>query len=555
MLAAGLLAAILPGRLFAQGPIQLRDVTGQTGITFVHTDGGAGMRSIMEAMSAGVATFDYDGDGLIDVYFVNGAPLKGTKVVGPPPKNALYRNLGSFRFEEVTDKAGAGDTGHGLGVAVADYDNDGYPDIYVSNFGSNVLYRNNGDGTFREVTRAAGVDRGNKVGAGVCFLDVDGDGNLDLYVGNYVKFSYETHVLHWLQGQPVYPSPLDHTPDLGNLFRNHGDGTFRDVSKESGIGLHAGTGMGVVSADYDNDGDTDIYVGNDVMPNFLFQNDGSGHFEEVGVPSGVAYDAVGAPQGSMGTDFGDYDNDGWLDLVVTAYGNEMPALYHNLGNGLFEDVARETGVGAPTFPHVKWGDGWVDFDNDGLRDLYIACGDLDENVHLRKDTTAYRLPNILLRNMGNGRFVDVSRQSGDGMAVRASSRGVAFDDLDNDGDVDVVVLNSRDKPTILRNMLYELGSKNHWLQVRLRGVKANRDGVGARVRVVAGDLVQIDEVHSGRGYQSHWGSRLHFGLGSRDRIDRVEVHWIGGGTDVVEDVKVDQLLTVTEGRPPATPRR
>jgi hypothetical protein len=249
----------------------------------------------------------------------------------------------------------------------------------------------------------------------------------------------------------------------------------------------------------------------------------------------------------MGTDFGDYDNDGWLDLVVTAYGNEMPALYHNLGNGLFEDVARETGVGAPTLPHVKWGDGWVDFDNDGYRDLYIACGDLDDNVHLRKDTTAYRLPNILLRNVGSGRFVDVSRQSGDGMAVRASSRGVAFDDLDNDGDVDVVVLNSREKPTILRNMLYELGSKNHWLQVQLRGVKTSRDGVGARVKVVAGDLTLVDEVHSGRGYQSHWGSRLYFGLGGRDRVDRIEVRWLGGGVDVLEHVVADQLLSIPEG--------
>ena len=554
LIASSLFLACALGGASAQSPIQLHDATSQTGVTFRHTDGGSGMRYIMEAMSAGLATFDYDGDGLIDLYFLNGAPLKGTKVDGPPPKNALYRNLGSFRFEEVTDKAGVGDTGHGLGVAVGDYDNDGNPDLYVNNFGPNVLYHNNGDGTFREVTRAAGVDHGNKVGAGVCFLDVDGDGDLDLYVGNYVKFSYQTHVLHWLKGQPVYPSPLDHTPETGNLFRNNGDGTFRDVSRESGIGLHAGTNMGVVCADYDNDGDTDIYVGNDVMPNFLFQNDGRGHFEEVGVLSGVAYDAMGSPQGSMGTDFGDYDNDGWLDLFVTAYGNEMPALYHNLGNGLFEDVARETGVGAPTFPHVKWGHGWVDFDNDGHRDLYIACGDLDDNVQLRKDTTSYRLPNILLRNAGNGRFVDVSRQSGDGMAVRASSRGVAFDDLDNDGDVDVIVLNSRDKPTILRNMLYERGGKNHWLHVRLRGVKSNRDGVGARVRLVAGDLVQIDEVHSGRGFQSHWGSRLYFGLGSRDRIDRVEVRWPGGGTDAVEDVKVDRLLTITEGHPPATPR-
>jgi hypothetical protein len=249
----------------------------------------------------------------------------------------------------------------------------------------------------------------------------------------------------------------------------------------------------------------------------------------------------------MAPDFADYDNDGRLDLFVTAYGGEVATLYRNLGGGLFDDVTRQTGAGGPTFPHVKWGHGLVDFDNDGYRDIFIACGDLDDNIELRKDTTSYRLPKFLMRNTGDGRFVDVSKQSGDGLLVSTSARGVAFDDLDNDGDVDVVIFNSRERPTILRNMLCELGSKNHWLQVRLRGAKTNRDGVGARVRVVSGDLTQIDEVHSGRSYQSHFGTRLYFGLGQRGRVDRVEVRWIGGGTDVLENVSADQLLTITEG--------
>jgi hypothetical protein len=246
----------------------------------------------------------------------------------------------------------------------------------------------------------------------------------------------------------------------------------------------------------------------------------------------------------MGTDFADYDNDGWLDLLVTSYGKEMPALYHNLGNGLFEDVARQTGVGAPTFPHVKWGHGFVDFDNDGARDLYIACGDLDDNVQQRNDATAYALPNVLLRNDGRGTFRDVSRTSGDGMEVRASSRGVAFDDLDADGRVDVVVLNSRSEPTILQNAS---PGDNRWFEIQLRGVASNRDGVGARVTVSSGDLVQIDEVHSGRSYQSHFGMRLHFGLAQHQRIDKIEVRWIGGGTDVIEDIAANQRVTIVEG--------
>ena len=546
---AGALCALLSAAR-AESPIQLRDVTPQTGITFVHSHGGCGARFIMEAMSAGLVLFDYDGDGDDDVYFLSGAPLKGSKA-DRPSTNALYRNDGAFHFTDVSTEAGVADTGYALGATAGDYDNDGDLDLYVNNFGPNVLYRNNGDGTFTDVTRQAGVANGNRVAAGVCFLDFDADGNLDLFVANYVKFSYESHVPHFLMGLPCYPSPLDHTPEPDVLYKNQGDGTFADVSEESHIALGAGTGMGMVCCDYDADGDTDIFVGNDVMPNFLFQNDGTGKFTEVGAISGVAYDIAGIPHGSMGPDFADFDNDGLLDLFVTSYGGELSTLYRNLGGGFFEDATRQTGAGASTFPHVTWGHGFADFDNDGYRDLFIACGDLDDNVALRKDTTAYELPNILMRNTGDGRFVDVSSESGDGMKVKRSSRGAAFGDLDNDGRVDVVVLNSRAEPTVLRN---ESPGAGHWLQVDLRGKRSNRFGVGSQVKVVAGDLTLVDEVHSGRSYQSHFGMRLHFGLGTHRRIDRLEVRWLGGNTDVLADVAADQIVALKEGDSPPPPR-
>jgi hypothetical protein len=403
-----------------QSPIVLRNVTPETGIRFRHNDGSSGRRYIAENMTAGLALFDYNGDGRIDVYLLNGAPLPGADVP-VAPRNALYRNDGSWRFTDVTDEAGVGDRGHGLGA---------------------------------------------------------------------------------------------------------------------------------VAADYDNDGDTDLFVCNDVMGNFLFENDGNGEFEEVGLIAGVAYNYSGTWLGSMGVDCGDYDNDGLLDFFMTDYQAEMPALYRNSGQGFFEDVTLEARAGINAFPHVNWGTAFVDFDNDGDRDLFIACGHLQDNIELRDDTTAYRARNILLLNTGDGRFDDVSETSGEGLDVVGSSRGAAFDDLDNDGDVDAVILNAREAPTVLRN---ESNNDHHWLQVRLQGTKTNRDGLGARVKVVAGDLVQIDEVHSGRGYQSHYGTRLHFGLGNRDSVDRIEVRWIGGGVDVHENVEVDRLLTVTEGGSPLSP--
>jgi hypothetical protein len=460
--------------------------------------------------------------------------------------------LGDWRFQDVTEAAGVASTAFGMGIAVADYDNDGHPDIYLSNFGPNTLYHNNGDGTFSDVTPQAGVARGSRVGAGVCFLDIEGDGWLDLFVANYVQFSYSRHRPHQINGLLFYPGPLDHPAETNVVFRNLGDGTFRDVSGSSGVAAHAGTGMGVIACDYDDDNDTDVFVANDEMPNFLFRNDGRGHFEQLGVASGVAYNAAGLPQGSMGIECGDYDNDARLDFYLTSYQNEWATLFRNLGDGFFLDVTQPTGAGAGTLPHVTWGEGLVDFDNDGDRDLFIACGHTEDNIQQRDPSAAYRARPILLKNLlretGQARFVNVSDRCGDGLRVAGAGRGACFDDLDNDGDIDAVVFNSRGSPTVLRNMLHENHCRNHWLQVRLQGTKTNRDGAGARVRVVAGDLVQIDEVHHGRGYQSDWGRRLHFGLGPHDRVDRLEVRWIGGGREVWEKVPVDRLITLTEGQ-------
>ena len=523
--------------------IILTDVTKQTGITFKHTDGSSGNRYIVESVSSGLALFDYDRDGDIDIYFLNGSPLKGTKF-DKAPKNELYRNDGNWKFTNVTDRSGVGDTGFGLGVAVGDYDNDGDLDIYVNNYGPNVLYRNNGNGTFTDVTEQAGVVNGNKVGATTHFLDMEKDGDLDLFVSNYLDFTYENHLMRTSKGIPMYAGPMDFPGMPNDLFRNNGDGTFTDVSVASGIAEYKGWGMGGVCADYDNDGDTDVHIVNDVYGNFLFENDGTGKFNEIGLMAGLAYDLHGDDQGSMGVDCGDYDNDGLLDFYQTSYAQEMATLYKNSGDGMFQDVTMITGAGAGTLPHVTWGNSFVDFDNDGDRDIFVACGHLQDNVESFDNSAVTNARNVLLMNTGDGKFIDVSDQSGNGMEIKLRSRAAGFDDLDNDGDIDVVILNSRREPTILRN---DSPSKNHWLQVRLQGVKTNRDGVGAHVKVVAGDLTLLDEVHSGRGYQSHYGMRLHFGLGRRKRIDYIEVRWIGGGIDVFEDIAVDQLLTLTEG--------
>jgi hypothetical protein len=540
----------------SKSPIQLRDVTRESGVKFVHSDGSSGRRYIVETVASGLALFDYDVDGDIDIYFLSGTLLPGASK-DPPPRNALYRNDGGWKFTEVTAQAGVGSAGYGLGVCTGDYDNDGDPDIYLNNYGPNVLYQNNGNGTFTDATRAAGLELDNHFGAGACFLDADGDGDLDLFVANYVDFNLQRHHTSFMNGYPAYVGPLSYPPTTNHFYRNNGNGTFTEASVSSGVAGHSGSGMGVIVADYDNDGDSDLVVGNDLRANFVFQNDGAGRFKEGGLASGLAYDALGNVQGTMGVECADWNNDGWLDFYMTSYQRQLSTLYQNRGGILFEDVTRSTGAGTDTYAQVTWGTGLVDFDNDGHRDIFIACGHLLDNVELFDQTTSYEARNILLRNNRNGKFINVSDASGDGLLPKLSSRGAAFDDLDNDGDIDVVVLNSRRESSILRN---DSSPTNHWIQVQLRGTKTNRDGIGARVTVTAGDLTQIDEVHSGRSYQSDFGKRLQFGLGPRQKVDQVRVQWIGGGVDLIREPGVDRLVTIVEGshtQPVATdvPRR
>lgn len=539
-----LIASIRVKASEASGPIRFHEVTREAGIRFVHTDGSSGRRYIVETVASGLALLDFDGDGDEDIYFLNGAPLPG-KIMDPPPRNALYRNDGDWKFTDVTESAGVGDLGYGLGVCTGDYDNDGDEDIYINNFGTNVLYRNNGNGTFTDVARQAGVAVGNHVGAGACFLDMDGDGDLDLFVASYVGFTFENHRTSMMNGFPSYVGPLQYPPTSNHLFRNNGDGTFTDVTSDAGIGQLLSSGMGVVAADLDNDGDTDIVVANDLRPNWVLLNDGKGKFKEVGALIGLAYDSFGNVQGNMGVECADWNHDGWLDFYITTYQRQFTTLYQNNKGSYFDDVTRSTGAGNGTLPQVTWGAGVVDFDNDGHRDLFVACGHLIDNVEQFDDTTSYAARNIVLRNNGTGKFVNVSDQCGDGLLPKLSSRGAVFGDLDNDGDLDVVVMNTRREPTLLRN---DSVRSNHWIQIRLRGTQTNRDGIGARVTVVAGDLRQIDEVHSGRSYQSDFGKRLHFGLGNRKAVAEIRVQWLGGATEVFREMGTDRLVTIVERR-------
>ena len=545
-IAAIAVALAAPTFLFAQSaaecPIQLVDVTATTGITFRHMDGGSGLGYIVEGMTAGLATFDYDNDGLIDIFFLSGAPLKGT-VVDKPPRAALYRNNGNWTFTDVTDEAGVGNRGHGLGVTVGDYDNDGDQDLYVTNFGPSILYRNNGDRTFTDVTKEAGVANGNQVGAGASFFDMDADGDLDLYVGVYVNFTYENHVPIVIRGRRYQAGPQYYKPVPSTLFRNNGNGTFTDVSRESGIGASAGPSMASLAFDYDDDGDTDLFVCNDGQPNFLFQNDGRGSFKEVALLAGVAYDFFGKANSNMGVDCGDYDGDGRLDLFSTAYQSEMPVLYRNLGGGMFEDATSAARIAGELYAHVEWGTGLVDFDNDADLDLFVACGHFDRIEEI-DDRTSLKIANYLMLNTGGGKFKDVSKLAGSGLAPVESSRGAAFDDLDNDGDIDAVVLNSNAPPTILRN---ESKPANRWLQIELQGTKHNADGVGARVRVHAGGNVQVAEALAGRSYQGHFGTRLQFGLGAAEQVDKVEVRWLGKEFETFTQIGSNRLHKLKEG--------
>lgn len=523
--------------------ISFREAGFSSGIHFIHDDGSRGKRYLTETIASGLGLIDFDNDGDLDVYLLNGASIESPKRAGESPINALFRNDGKGIFTDVTKKGAAvGDPGYAMGCSVADFDNDGDEDIYVTNFGANCLLRNEGNGVFIDVAQQSGV-ADPAFGAGCSFLDFDRDGHLDLYVSNYLQFDPDSVTPCKHANIPVYCDPRSYPPEADRLYRNNGDGTFADVSEVSGIRRKISYGMGTVCSDFDGDGWTDIFVGNDVQGNFLWRNLGNGVFQEIGLLAGVAYDEFGDEQGTMGANVSDYDGDGQFDLIVTTYQDQSNTLYRNLGNNLFQDATIATGAGIGSIPLVTWGCGFADFDNDGRRELFIAAGHLQDTVERFNGLSTYKQRNLLLR-WRSGRFSEVGDQAGEALQVNESSRGSVFGDLDNDGDLDVVVQNARTRPTIMIN---ETVNDNHWTLLKLVGTKSNRSAVGAFARLRAGDLTLVDEVRAGRGYQSAEDLRLHFGLGRREKIDLLEIRWPSGKRETWKNLPTNRVLVLTEG--------
>lgn len=522
--------------------IQFVDITKSAAISFEHVSS-PDKRYIVESMSGGVAVLDYDNDGLLDIYFVNSLTVDVLKSNGKTT-SALYRNMGNGTFADVTSKAGVGDVGWGMGVAVGDYNNDGFDDLYVTCVGPNRLFKNNGNGTFSDVTKTAGVSD-PRWSTGASFVDYDNDGKLDLMVANYVAFDFQNLPefgkgrLCQYKGIPVQCGPRGLRGDGDTLYHNEGDGTFTDVSKKAGVADPNGYyGMGVICTDFDEDGLVDIFVANDSTPNFLYKNNGDGTFKEIGFPAGVAVNENGSEQGSMGVTLGDYDHDGKLDLFITNFDDDYNTLYHNDGQGSFTDVSYAAKIAAVSLPYVGWGTKFFDYDNDGWPDLFVANG------HVYPQIPTYLQRNFVHKNNRDRTFNEVGLQLGSAFAAKRAARGVAFGDLDNDGDVDLVINNLDGAPTVLRN---DGGSVNKSILVKLVGVKSNRGGVGARVKVVSGDLVQVDEVHSGDSYISQSDMRLHFGLENRTKIDLVEVRWPSGVVDKITTARPNGIVTIKEG--------
>ncbi|MFQ6040640.1 MAG: CRTAC1 family protein [Candidatus Poribacteria bacterium] len=521
----------------SESPPVFTDVTAEAGVEFQHSFGDEDMSSILESTGSGCAFFDYDNDGYIDLYVVNGCYLEGISDADSPHKgvrltNHLYRNNGDGTFTDVTEEAGVGDEGYGMACVAGDYDNDGDTDIYVTNYGGNTLYRNNGDGTFTDVTKEAGV--GDTLwGVGATFFDYDNDGDLDLYVGNYLEFDPEYRLYYEAD---EFPGPLAYPGQPDVLYRNNGDGTFTDVTKTAGV-LNEGRAMGVLSTDYDNDGWVDLFVANDAMENYLYHNNGDGTFTDVGIESGTAFSEHGDATASMGGDFGDIDFDGDLDLLVPDM--TFNSVYRNLGNGYFEDMSVILGVAELSGQYWSWGGDFFDYDNDGDLDIIIANGD---GHHLEDTQEELIMANIALPN-GERVFQDIAGQSGAYFRHKSVSRGMAVGDYDNDGDLDVFVLNIDQPSVLLRN---DGGNRNNWLMFNLVGAKSNRDGLGARVTVKAGNWSLFEEKKSATSYLSQNDPRLHFGLGNRNQADEVIIKWPSGITQRLTNVKANQVVTVKE---------
>jgi len=532
----------------------LTDVAAAAGLKSVCVSGQqASKRWIVETTGCGIAFFDYDQDGWLDIVQVNATTLEGFPR-GRQPTCHLYHNNRDGTFRDVTARAGLTRTGWGQGICVGDYDGDGWDDLFVTYWGQNVLYHNNGDGTFTDVTRKAGLlQPGGRArwNTGCCFLDYDLDGHLDLFVANYVDVDLSQlptpgsgKYCLW-KGVPVMCGPRGLPPATNLLYHNNGDGTFTEVSERAGIlktpGHYAFTAL---TGDFDNDGWPDIYVACDSTPSILYHNNRDGTFKDIAIPAGCAYNDDGQEQAGMGASAGDYNCDGWLDIFKTNFSDDTCSLYRNDGDGSFTDATFSAGMGLNT-RYLGWGCGFADLDNDGWLDVFAAHGHVYPEVERTGVDVPYKEPKILYRNLHNGRFEDISGRAGSGVALLRSSRGVAFGDFDNDGDVDILINNSGDPPTLLRN---DVSSRNHWLKVKTVGTRSNRTGLGARVTVVAGGHSQIDEVRSGGSYISQSDLRLHFGLGAATRADLVEVRWPSGRVDRLKDIEANQAIVVREGQ-------
>ena len=540
----GLLLLSAPALMMNSPSIEVHftDVTDNAGIKFKHVSSPE-KKYIVESMSGGVALFDYDNDGYLDIYFVNSLTVDLVK--SKKTRSVLYHNNGDGTFSDVTDKAGVGDIGWGMGVAVGDYNNDGFDDIYVTCLGPNHLLRNNGNGTFTDVTQKAGVGD-PRWSTGAAFVDYDNDGKLDIFVSNYVDFDvnnlpeFGKGRTCQFKGIPVQCGPRGLKGAGDALYHNNGDGTFTDVSKKAGVSDPDGYyGLGVIASDFDGDGLVDIFVANDSTPNFLYHNNGDGTFKDIGFSSGTAVNENGSEQGSMGVTLGDYDHDGRLDLFITNFDDDYNTLYHNDGKGSFTDVSYAAKVAAVSLPYVGWGTWFFDYDNDGWVDLLVVNG------HVYPQLPTYRQRNFVHHNNRDGTFAEVGEQLGAPFTEKRTGRGAAFGDIDNDGDVDVVINNLDGPPQVLRN---DGGNENNSILIKTIGVKSNRDGIGARVKIVSGDLTQIAEVYSGGSYLSQNDLRLHFGLEKRTKVDLIEVHWPSGMIDKIADAGANRIITIKEGQ-------
>ena len=519
---------------------QFEDVTAKSGIHFRHSFGEKELRTILEGTGSGCAWLDYNNDGLLDLYVVNGRHIDGLTDHSAPDgvdaTNHLYRNNGDGTFTDVTTQAGVAGKGFGVGVTVGDFDNDGYEDIYVTNYNSAILYHNNGNGTYTDVTAKAGADN-PYFGTGAAWLDYDRDGRLDLFIGNYLQFD---PAYKYYYSAENYPGPLSYAPERNRLLHNNGDGTFTDVSRASGISAQPGRAMGITVGDYDNDGWPDIYVANDTMASYLYRNNHNGTFTNVAAEQGVDYGQNGEESTAMGPVFGDYDNDGWLDLFVSDA--HYHRLYHNSGkpDGMFEDVTDRSGIGAVSGQYAGWGSGFFDFDNDGYKDLFIVNGGMSWPVPMQS---------ILLRNNGKGIFTDVSAHAGAFFKEQIVGRGACFADYDNDGYIDAYITTLNGEGVLLHNTP-PASQRNHWLTLKLVGTRSNRDGFGASVEISAGGQHQFVQSGSESGYLSQSDPRPHFGLGQQTLVDTLTIHWPSGAVQTLHNIRADQILTVTE---PAAP--